>query len=105
MSGHDGPKYARQALAAKVFGKNVRIIVTGTDRYGRRIGRIYLRERDINREMVHEGHAWAYRKYLRDLRLLDDEAEARNGQRGLWSLPESQRVPPWEWWSGRKHHR
>ena len=24
-------------------------------------------------------------------------AEARKARRGLWSLPESERVPPWEW--------
>ncbi len=90
-------KRARQALAAKIFRKKVRIVVTGTDRYGRRIGKIYLGDRDINREMVREGHAWAYRKYLRDRSLLDDEAEARRERRGLWSLPESQQVPPWKW--------
>jgi len=53
-----------------------------------------------NREMVREGHAWVYRKYLRDKTLLEDEAHAREAGAGLWGLPESQRVPPWEWRKG-----
>jgi len=28
------------------------------------------------------------------------EIEAREAQRGLWALPEAQRVPPWEWRHG-----
>jgi len=90
-------KRAKQALAAKIFEKEVEVTVTGTDRYGRYIGKIRLGDRDINREMVREGHAWVYRKYMNDRSLLDDEAEARKGRLGLWSLPEAQRTPPWEW--------
>lgn len=90
-------KQAKQALAAKIFGKEVQIIITGKDRYGRWIGRIYLAGRDINQEMVREGHAWVYRKYLKDRTLLDDESYARYSGLGLWSLPKSLRTPPWEW--------
>ena len=51
---------ARQALADKVFQEDVRVEVSDTDRYNRLIGAIWLGDRDINREMVREGHAWAY---------------------------------------------
>ncbi len=47
--------------------------------------------------MVREGHACVYRKYLRDHSLLENERRAREGEEGLWALPEAQRVPPWEW--------
>lgn len=47
--------------------------------------------------MVREGHAWVYRKYLRDRSLLEDEAAAREAEAGLWALPEAQLTPPWEW--------
>jgi hypothetical protein len=47
--------------------------------------------------MVREGHAWVYRQYLEDKTMLDDETDARNDKVGLWGLPESQRVPPWDW--------
>jgi hypothetical protein len=66
---------------------------------------VYLGDRDIKREPVREGHAWAYRKYLREETLLDDEAHARDNQKGLWELPEAQRVPPWEWRKGKRGDR
>lgn len=95
-------KRAKQALSQKVFGKDVEVEVLDIDRYGRRVGRVRLGERDINREMVAEGHAWVYREYLRDRSLLDVEAAARAAGRGLWGLPESDRQEPSRW---RRQHR
>jgi micrococcal nuclease len=69
----------------------------GRHRYGRSVCQVYLGERHANRELVREGHAWVFRKYLRDPSLLEDEAQARAEHVGLWSLPEAQQVPPWEW--------
>ena len=88
---------AKQALSDKLFGQVVNVVEIDRDRYGRIVGRIYLGGRDINRELVAEGHAWVYRKYMRDGTLLVDEVAARDAGLGLWSLPEAQRVPPWEW--------
>ena len=68
-----------------------------TDRYGRTVGHVYLGDRHINREMVREGHAWVYRKYLEDQSLLEDEEVAREAGEGMWGLPETERLPPWEW--------
>jgi endonuclease YncB( thermonuclease family) len=51
---------ASQALADKVFRKDVTVRVSDTDRYGRLIGEIWLGDRDINRELIREGYAWAY---------------------------------------------
>jgi hypothetical protein len=58
--------------------------------------------RDINREMVREGHAWVARRFSHDPTLLDDESHARAARAGLWGLPESERVPPWEWRDGAR---
>ena len=91
---------AKQALGNKVFRKDVRVQVVTKDRYGRTVGHIWLGSRDINREMVREGHAWVYRRYMKDKSLLDDEAYAKNNGLGLWSLPDA--VPPWEWRRGKK---
>ena len=96
-------KRAKQALAEKVFRKHVRVEVSKKDRYGRWVGRVYLGNRDINAEMVQEGHAWVYRRYSRDPRLLALEARARKEKRGLWVLQENQRMSPWQWRrTGRK---
>ena len=88
--------HSSQALANKVFGQQVLVASSGEDRYGRLLARLHLGNRDINRELVREGHAWVYRRYATQ-NWLPDEAAARNAGRGLWSLHSSQTTPPWEW--------
>ena len=93
---------SKQALAEWVFGKQVRVNEVATDRYGRTVGELYADNVCVGCELVRDGHAWVYRRFTDDRVLFELEAEARAAGRGLWSLPESQRVPPWEW---RDSHR
>ena len=51
------------------------------DRYKRIVGRVYVGDTDVNRELVAQGFAWVYRKYSKDAELLRLEAEAK--QKGL----------------------
>ena len=104
---------ARQALADKVFGRTVRVAASGEDRYGRLLARLFvlfvadgdtLAERDVNRDMVREGHAWVYRRYATQ-NWLPDEATARDTGLGLWSLGVAASVPPWEWRRGERQER
>jgi endonuclease YncB( thermonuclease family) len=88
---------SRQALSDLAFQQHVRVDVQDIDRYGRIVGRIYAGRVDVNAEMVRRGAAWVYRRYSHDPSLLVFEDEARQAQRGIWALPESQRTPPWEW--------
>ncbi len=88
---------AREALAELVFRKPVTVVYVDTDRYGRTVGRVYVDGLDVNAELVRRGAAWVYRKYVRDESLFRLEDEARAARRGIWSLPEVQRIPPWEW--------
>jgi len=55
----------------------------------------------VNRELVREGHAWVYTRYLRDTTLVADEAHAREQQLGLWSIADP--IEPWVW--RRSHSR
>jgi endonuclease YncB( thermonuclease family) len=93
---------AKQALSEKVFGKEVELEVVDTDRSGRTVAHIYLGDRHIDRKMVREGHAWAYRKYLRDESLLEDEAAARKAGVGFWGIPEARSLPPWAYRAGQR---
>ena len=93
---------AKQILSDKIYGKKVTVEKVTTDRYKRMIGKVYLGDRYINAEMVADGYAWVYRKYNKDPKLLELEAEAKEQGKGLWALQEDQRVPPWEW---RKQRR
>ena len=88
---------AKEALARRVFGKQVRVNDVATDRYGRTVGEVYADNVCVGCELVREGNAWVDRRYTDDPVLYQLEAEARAARRGLWSLPEAQRVPPWEW--------
>ncbi len=88
---------ARQALSDLAFGRRARVEVRDTDRYGRTIGRVFVGSVDVSAEMVERGAAWVFRRYSRDAPLLRLEAQAQADRRGLWALPEAQRVAPWEW--------
>jgi len=90
---------SKQALSGLVFGKDVRVVVQMTDRYGRTVGRPYVGGIDVSAEMVRMGAAWAYREYLRDKALLTIEAEAKVDKRGVWGLSEAS-IPPWDWRRG-----
>ncbi len=96
---HDQPyaRESRQALVKLVSGREVRLESQGADSYGRLLARVFVGELDVNAELVRLGAAWVYRKYSDDAALLALEREARAEQRGLWALPESERVPPWQW--------
>jgi len=99
---HDQPygSRAKQALSALAFGKTAQLRVRDRDDYGRLVARVYVEGKDINAELVRQGLAWVYRPFNRDPSLLQLEADARMARRGLWSLPEAQRIPPWEWRHG-----
>ena len=91
---------AKQALSELAFDKQVRVVEVTVDRYGRIVGRVYVGEIDVNRELVAEGLAWVYRKYSNDAELLRLEAEAKQKGLGLWADPNP--IPPWEWRRGRR---
>jgi len=89
-------KAAWDALADMVDGKTVNVVVLGEDSYGRTDGTIYLGERNINLAMVAGGHAWWYRYYAPNDRLLAaTEEKARAEKRGLWAQADP--MPPWDW--------
>lgn len=90
---------SKQKLSDLVFNKTVtvNVNVSDKDQYGRMIGRVYVDGVDVNAKMVEIGAAWVYRKYAKDQNLFDLEEKAKEHKLGLWSLPEADRVPPWEW--------
>jgi micrococcal nuclease len=88
---------AKRALRARVLGKRVSAEVVDVDQYQRVVAVIRYAGRDINREMVAEGLAWAYRQYLQGpyaSEYLDAESRARSRRSGLWQ--DTNPRPPWE---------
>jgi endonuclease YncB( thermonuclease family) len=105
---------AKRALLSKILWKSVSAEVVDVDQYQRAVAVIRYAGRDINREMVAEGMAWAYRRYLREpyaSEYLGDESRARSRRAGLWQ--DSNPRPPWEFRQalkggrrpGRQHNR
>ncbi len=90
---------SREALRRLVRGHRLRIEPVTTDPYGRTVAVVSRVSDglDVNREMIRQGDAWVYRRYTDDAALIRLEDEARSAARGLWSLPDSERVPPWQW--------
>jgi len=96
--GQDHGELSRQALAALVAGKRVRVQVQGKDKYGRTIGRVFVGspEVDVNLAQVRAGWAWHYLQFApKAADLARGETEARAARAGLWALPTP--TPPWEW--------
>lgn len=105
---------SRRTLMYKVLGRQVSAEIMDIDQYHRTVAVIRYGNRDINREMVAEGLAWAYRQYLHGpyaSAYIDAEAAARSRHKGLWS--EANPLPPWEFRHalekekkhGRRHSR
>lgn len=88
---------AQQALILMAYRRKARIQIRGTDRQGRVLARVWTDGQNLNQALVRAGHAWVYRRYSQDPELLAAEAEARQQGRGLWQLPEDERIEPWEW--------
>lgn len=78
---------SKKALSDLVFGKIVEIKSTGTDKYGRTLGEIYIDNVNVNKKQVANGMAWSYREYLTDQDYLVLESNARARKIGIWSEP------------------
>ena len=85
---------ASKALESKIMGKQVKLNILDIDKYRRMVGMIYLDNRNINLEMIKEGHAEAFIEYLRlpyRTQFLEAEREAKSAKKGIWSLPVYER--------------
>ena len=73
----------------------VDVDISGTDRYGRKLGRLYWQGKDINRELVSAGYAWVYDQYVTDNSFYENQSKARNSKKGLWK--DQNPLEPWNW--------
>lgn len=103
----DAPEYympfgreCRRQLENLIIGQTIILVPITNDRYGRIVGVAKIANRNINREMVRNGCAWAYRRYLYDREMIALEQAARREKIGLWSQEPSKIIPPWQ---QRKH--
>lgn len=86
----------------KLIGrKRVRVEVIDTDKYGRKVCKVYTATKNpkyINILMIKNGAAWHYKQYSKDEDLAEAETSARKAQIGLWE-PSDDGIPlksPWQ---------
>ena len=78
-----GQRYAvesRQALEGKIKGRQVKLDIIDIDKYRRLVCIVWLDDRNINLEMLREGHAEAFIEYLKPPyreQFLEAEREAK----------------------------
>ena len=104
MPGQPFGDIAKRTLMYKIMGRRVTAEIIEIDQYKRAVAVIRYAGRDINRELVSEGLAWAYRQYLQGAyasEYIAEENRARSHHFGLWRDANPQ--PPWDFRNTLKH--
>ena len=73
---------ATHALAQQTYGKELRCVPIGLDRYNRVLATCFADAQNINAEQVRSGHAVAYRQYSTEY--IAFENAARSARLGIW---------------------
>ena len=97
--GQQARSYLQQRLPV---GREVRLEVKTTDRYGRSVAEV-ISEININLALVEDGQAFAYRQYLSGCdakEYLDAEYRASRRRYGVWQV-EGGITRPWDFRKGR----
>ena len=81
--GAESTKLLKQLLEDGYFD----VDISGIDIYERHLGRLYDNGVDINREMVEQGLAWVYDKYVTDKSFYENQSSAQKNNKGLWQSP------------------
>ncbi len=75
-------EYSKEKLAAKVKGSKIKCISSTKDRYKRYLAKCLKGKINLNRWMVRNGLAVAYRRYSKEY--IPDEEFAKENKLGLW---------------------
>ena len=108
LAGIDAPELRQQygiqsriALKKMLKDRKLTIQILNKDRYGRSVGIVYIDQLDVNHNMIKEGNAWAYRKYLKTLpghkgiHYIEAETTSKLQKKGLWALDKP--ISPWQY--------
>lgn len=91
---------SKKSLSDMVFNKQVEIEWHKEDRYGRKVGKVFVNDEDINLEQIKRGLAWFYKKYKGELvqedriAYVQAQQDAEANQVGLWA--DQYPIPPWD---------
>lgn len=97
-SGQPFGQKAKQALSHMVFKKQIKLQISGYDRYNRLLAVVWDQQRNINLALVEQGMAWAYRQTKNEYR--NAEQLARKKRIGLWQ--DKNPIEPAQWRTSHK---
>lgn len=86
-------KESKARLVSLVQGRRVSIVPKNRDKYGRLVAAVKFGGKDVGREMVVRGWAWADDYFTRAY--LKEQKIAMNENRGLWQ--DKKPMKPYEW--------
>lgn len=85
---------AKHFTESLILGKRVKLIITGTDKYKRKIAKIYYKGRYINEGIVKAGYCYVYKPYS-SRKLYNEYLTAKRNKVGLWAY--NGQIPPFLW--------
>lgn len=93
---------ARQFTSDLVLGKTVEIEKKDTDQYGRTVGVVFAKGRNVNLAILEAGMGWWYKQYAKKATEFENaERKARGKRMGLWG--DKNPTAPWDYRkAGRK---
>ena len=100
-SGQAYSNESKEHLSGSVAGKFVVVEYDKRDRYERILGKVLLKDQDMNLEQIRAGLGWHYKKHQNEqttadrVKYSDAEREARMENLGLWH--DANPVPPWDY--------
>lgn len=86
---------ARKALSSWIDGQSVVVKVIASDRHGRTVGQLFVKDIDVSLMLIQHGWAWHSSRHNPDRLAQEAEQTARRERRGLWRDPSP--LPPWQW--------
>lgn len=75
---------AKRFTESLILGKEVKLVITETDKYKRKIAKIYYKGRYINEEIVKAGYCFVYKPYS-SRKLYNEYLAAKRNRIGLWA--------------------
>ena len=100
-----GNASAKHLASLLPVGSTAQLRVVERDRFGRTVAEVFRDGRSVNLQMVRDGQAVVFHRYLdncsatRD-QYLQSESEAKQARRGYWN--QSSPVMPWDWRRGKR---
>ena len=85
-------KISQKKLIQKIGKNKIKCFSTGKDKYRRYLATCFIGKINLNKWMVRNGYAVAYRRYSKDY--IEDENYAKKNKIGLWS---SNFIHPEKW--------